>query len=79
MVPVKSKNLYKQEEQIAESRFQARRRAREKAKAVVKDQLALICSVGGYKRVFNLYPMPQETKQTKTKQKEIMAIELLKP
>ena len=77
LLPVKNKFFSKKEIDLNEDQYLARRRARSKAKTVVKDQLSLVCSVGGWKRIFNLFPMPEETKQNKFKQKDITAIELL--
>ena len=37
-----------------------KRRARDNNKEVIYDRLALFCSVGGFKRVFNLFPLPEK-------------------
>ena len=58
-MPVKSQILGKQIEmqQVAGKKY---RRAKDKKKEVIYDRLALFCSVGGFKRIFNLFPLPEK-------------------
>ena len=79
MIPVQSKTIENSgmSAEMTYDSYQSKLMGTSKNKNA--DKLALVCSIDGFKRTFNLFPMPEETKQKNLKQGFIMSVERLQP